>query len=121
MYYKAIKRNSEGRELYSKVMCLNRVKDYVQATRDYTEVIPIIPEVIEIVPESMRQMGWRMQSFYLEDTQGYLHKFFNCDNFSHLAQIFRDKKVFVYHTRRGGEIRRSIVGTIDETNTEHWF
>ena len=121
MYYKAIKRTLDGRELYSKVMCLNRVKDYVQATRDYTEVIPIIPEVIEIVPESMRQMGWKKQSFYLEDTQGYLHNFFNCDNFSHLAQIFRDKKVFVYHTRRGGEIRRSIVGTIDETNTEHWF
>lgn len=121
MYYKVIKRTLDGRELYSKVMCLNRVKDYVQATRDYTEVIPIIPEVIEIVPESMRQMCWRMQSFYLEDTQGNLHNFFNCDNFSHLAQIFRDKKVFVYHTRRGVEIRRSIVGTIDETNTEHWF
>ena len=60
MYYKVIKRTLDGRELYSKVMCLNRVKDYVQATRDYTEVIPIIPEVIEIVPESMRQMGWRM-------------------------------------------------------------
>ena len=121
MYYKAIKRNSDGRELYSEVLCLIKVKDYVKATRNYTEVIPIIPEVIEIVPETMRQMGWRRQSFYLVVTQGNQHNFFNCDNFSHLAQIFRDKKVFVYHSRRGGEIRRSIVGTIDETNTEHWF
>jgi len=90
MYYEVIKRDVHGNICEKWIKNLSNVRNYVWFRDRGYEMTVILPEIVEIVPSSMRPKGWRLQSFYMEDTNQNLWDFFNCDNFKHLEQIFID-------------------------------
>ena len=122
MYYEVLKRDERGYAHDVRIVNLNHVRNYVYYRQEGYEIKPLVPEVVEILPSTMRKYGRRRhQSFKLDDVNGNIYSFFNCDTFSRLAQIFEHKKILLYHTNRGGEKRNSVVGTVDAAGVEHWF
>lgn len=119
MYYKLIRYDENNEPYLWDIVSIKNINAYLRCEEEFDLVELIRPRTVEIIPQSMRQYGWKHQSFEFETTTGETVTFFNVDEFKVLHQIFEHRKLVIYKQGRGPEIRDYVIATIDSNGVEH--